>query len=429
MKWSIRHRFEAGHFLCPTNNLLGYMTVDDQMVIEPEGAKTVRLIYYMFLAGYTAMDIAERMTSAKRRTGWLRKDIDGNDIYNTRWSSSSVMNILRNEKYSGDIRAQKTFTVSYLTHEKRKNSGEMPSYWQDDHHEGIVSREVYALAQKIIASNRYNSRNSSYSLSLSVISEGLLRGFVPLNRAWAGSELEEYRGVSDTVCWGKTQLRSVRLSPIHQFEVLRSEYTKNQITPTLTITEKHIVANTYCRSVMGNVEFVEFLLHPRERLLAIRAASSEQSNAIRWAESHNEATRTLPFTAGVIPRLLYEMMNWESGWKFKAKGQYRINGNETILIFSLAETVAYIPIMQLNQYGEDQFIGWNPPIFPYEWNSQLVGPSLISSLTSARMHLFDFFGEWDVQSNATKPEAFARKRPLSKDEIQAAIEALDPETL
>lgn len=429
MKWSVRRRFEEGHFLCPTNNLLGYMTVDDQMVIEPEGAKTVRLIYYMFLAGYPASEIAERMTAAKRRTGWLRKDSEGRDVYNTRWSPGSVMNILRNERYSGDIRAQKTYTVSYLTHEKRRNCGEMPSYWQEDHHEGIVSREVYAIAQKIIASNRYSGKDTHYSLSLSVIPEGLLRGFVPLNRAWAGSDLEEYLGVSDAAGWNLDERRSVRLSPTHQFEVLRAEYTQNQATPTLTFTEKHIYANNLCRSMMGNVEYVEFLIHPRERLLAIRASSAGQSNAVRWARRDDDGWKALTFTSGIIPGLIYELMNWEAGWKFKARGQYRIKGQEAILIFSLVETAAYIPIIQVDQYGEDRFIGWNQPIYPYEWRRQLVGPLLASAIASARMHLVDYFDVWDVQALASRPQAYERKRPLSKEEIQEEIEALDPETL
>ena len=429
MKWSIRHRFEAGHFLCPTNNLLGYMTVDDQMVIEPEGAKTVRLIYYMFLAGYSANEIADRMTAAKRRTGWLRKDAEGQDIYNTRWSQGSVMNILRNERYCGDVRAQKTFTVSYLTHEKRRNSGEMPSYWQNDHHEGIVTRDVYSLAQKIIASNRFSIRNSKYSLSLSVITEGLLRGFIPLNRTWAGSDLEEYQGVSDTVSWSNSQLRSIRLSSIHQFEVLRAEYATNQTMPTLTFTEKSIYANSFCRTVMDHVEHVEFLLHPRERLLAIRASNPDHNNAVRWVRRQQNNPFPVSFSSGVISKLVFELMNWEPGWKFKAKGQFRKKGNEVILMFSLAETAAYIPIMQMDQYGEDRFIGWNRPIYPFEWHRQLTGPSLINSITCARMHLVDYFGEWNIQSQANKPPEFERKKPLSKAEIQEAIEALDPETL
>jgi DNA invertase Pin-like site-specific DNA recombinase len=45
MLWSLERRFSNKNFLCPTTTLLGYDKVDGEMVIEPEGAKTVRLIY------------------------------------------------------------------------------------------------------------------------------------------------------------------------------------------------------------------------------------------------------------------------------------------------------------------------------------------------------------------------------------------------
>ena len=45
--------FDDGKHLCPTRNLLGYEKDGKYMMkVEPEGAKTVRLIYDLFLAGY-----------------------------------------------------------------------------------------------------------------------------------------------------------------------------------------------------------------------------------------------------------------------------------------------------------------------------------------------------------------------------------------
>ena len=44
------------------------------------------------------------------------------------WSASSVLTVLRNEKYVGDIEMQKTITKDFLTHRSTINKGEAPRY-------------------------------------------------------------------------------------------------------------------------------------------------------------------------------------------------------------------------------------------------------------------------------------------------------------
>jgi DNA invertase Pin-like site-specific DNA recombinase len=107
-QWS----YQREEFFCPTKFLLGYDTDDDgNMVIEPEGAKTVRAIFTLYLAGNSAADIARTMTELQRPTG----------KNNLVWSSSSVMNVIRNERYCGDILAPKSRVVDVLEHIRSRN--------------------------------------------------------------------------------------------------------------------------------------------------------------------------------------------------------------------------------------------------------------------------------------------------------------------
>ena len=59
------------------------------------------------------------------------------------WRSTVVLKILRNEKYCGDLKQKKTITPDYLTHRKQYNHGEEAFICLSDHHEPIVSREVW----------------------------------------------------------------------------------------------------------------------------------------------------------------------------------------------------------------------------------------------------------------------------------------------
>ena len=64
-----------------------------------------------------------------------------------------VIKILKNEKYAGDLVQKKSYTPDFLTHEKRRNTGQVPLITIREHHEPIISREIWDLAQERLARN------------------------------------------------------------------------------------------------------------------------------------------------------------------------------------------------------------------------------------------------------------------------------------
>ena len=113
MNASIEMRFSNGILLTPAP--LGYDNDEDgRLIINDEEAQTIRLIFFMYLYGYSCQDIADKLTELKLKT---KKG-------NTRWNAGSVLQILRNERYCGDVMARKTFTPNYLDHKSKKNTGQ-----------------------------------------------------------------------------------------------------------------------------------------------------------------------------------------------------------------------------------------------------------------------------------------------------------------
>ena len=79
-----------------------------------------------------------RMNGAKK--GQLYSNLDDG------WNSERISCIVQNERYMGDVLAQKHYTTDYLTHEVKVNKGEVPQYYIRDHHPGIVSKKLYKQA-------------------------------------------------------------------------------------------------------------------------------------------------------------------------------------------------------------------------------------------------------------------------------------------
>ena len=62
---------------------------------------------------------------------------------NSKWTATTIRAILANEKYTGDVIFQKTYTDENFN--RHINYGEVDQYMAPDHHEAIISHEDLTL--------------------------------------------------------------------------------------------------------------------------------------------------------------------------------------------------------------------------------------------------------------------------------------------
>lgn len=131
--WGQRKRFADGKINIPYGRFLGYEKGEDGLpkIIEKEAA-AIRKIYRLFLKGKTYTGIAKQLTEENILTPGGKK----------KWSSSTVKSILLNEKYKGYALLQKSYTVDFLTKKTKINEGEVPQYYVENSHPGIIERKL-----------------------------------------------------------------------------------------------------------------------------------------------------------------------------------------------------------------------------------------------------------------------------------------------
>ena len=136
MRWSYQKRMENGTFLgCAAP--YGYALKDGKLSVIPEEAAIIQNIFAMRLAGFGQESIAKTLN----RQGIPTRE-------GTPWYVSKIHYILTNEKYVGDSLLQKKYTSNALSHERKRNKGELPRYYLHDSHQGLVSRECFEVIQK-----------------------------------------------------------------------------------------------------------------------------------------------------------------------------------------------------------------------------------------------------------------------------------------
>ena len=130
-------------------NILGYDKVGKEFVINEEQAKTVRMIYDMYLDGMGMKKIQYALEAAGRKTSTGL----------TRWQSSYISRILNNPFYCGTIVYRKEYVPDYLEQKKIRNWGEVEKIAIEGSHEPIVTKEEFAKVRKILDSKSFSIDN------------------------------------------------------------------------------------------------------------------------------------------------------------------------------------------------------------------------------------------------------------------------------
>lgn len=137
-RWGKRQAMKSGHVAMQYKQLLGYEKgPDGKPRIVPEQAETVRFIYDRYLAGDSIREIKAALEGQGIPT------VSGK----AEWMASHIRSILTNEKYCGDVLLQKNFIQDCISKKVIPNTGQLPKYLIQNHHEGIVSRETFDAVQ------------------------------------------------------------------------------------------------------------------------------------------------------------------------------------------------------------------------------------------------------------------------------------------
>lgn len=142
VRLGLQFRYQQGKVQVNHNWFLGYTKNEDgHLIIDPEQAEVVKRIYREYLSGISFFKI--------------KKSLEADGILNgagrSKWNESNIKQILTNEKYIGDALLQKTYTVDVLEKKRESNKGQVPKYYVEKSHEGIIPKDIFLKVQEEIA--------------------------------------------------------------------------------------------------------------------------------------------------------------------------------------------------------------------------------------------------------------------------------------
>ncbi|WP_040210868.1 recombinase family protein [Clostridium polynesiense] len=148
MKWTMRRKFERGEIVINTKRFMGYNKDEyGDLIIDREQARIVKRIFDMYLNGMGMFSIASYLNKEKVPS-----------LTGRGWSDAAIKVILTNEKYKGDFILQKYYVPESRRKSSVRNKGEIQSYYIEDNHPAIVTREEWERVQQIMEKRKIQRR-------------------------------------------------------------------------------------------------------------------------------------------------------------------------------------------------------------------------------------------------------------------------------
>ena len=140
VKKGLKMKMERGE-LVGFQGCLGYNYDPEtkSISINKQEVEIVKYIFRRYIEGVGGMVISREL----EEQGYL------SPRGNKKWNETTVLGIIKNEKYKGDLLMGKTFTVDPISKRRLGNFGEQDKFYIEKHHEPIISEEDFEKAQGI----------------------------------------------------------------------------------------------------------------------------------------------------------------------------------------------------------------------------------------------------------------------------------------
>ena len=165
VKKSLRINKENGNFV-GSSVIYGYKKNPEdihKLIVDDEAADIVREIFNMYLLGMTKSEIAKELNKREVMTPALYKKTHNlgytKPKKDNKWDYEIIDRILRDENYTGTLVQGKRRNENYISHKEVKNP-EKDWIKFENHHEELVSKEVFDKVQEMLKVQRRSTNKN-----------------------------------------------------------------------------------------------------------------------------------------------------------------------------------------------------------------------------------------------------------------------------
>ena len=183
------------------------------------------------------------------------------------------------------------------------------------------------------------------------------------------------------------------------YQVVRREFFSHRYDPTLTIKDNSITFNNACISRLDEVIYIQVLVNPTAEKLVIRPCDEGARDAIRWCVARDDKRKSREITCRLFTAKLYDLMGWETLYRYKLQGTTINYRGEQMFVFDLASTEVYLPKMNETDENGNSHTRKARIMYPSSWRDSF-GLTVEEHTQSSQVDLSEAYGFMDADEKA-----------------------------
>ena len=153
------------------------------------------------------------------------------------------------------------------------------------------------------------------------------------------------------------------------YQVVRGEFFAHIFEPSVTLNREKVSVNVACLRKLPDTEYVQFLVNPTEKKLAVKPCSEEIKDSFCWCTGEGKKRKPKSITCRIFFGKVMSLMNWNPEYRYKILGKMIRTKSDLLFVFDLNCAETY----RCREGGKDN--SSRSPIYPDSWKNQFGVPA------------------------------------------------------
>jgi hypothetical protein len=195
------------------------------------------------------------------------------------------------------------------------------------------------------------------------------------------------------------------------FQVVRGEFFAHTYEPSFTFNNYKVSLNTACIRKLPDVNFVQILVNPQDKKLAVRPCSEDEKDSFRWCSASEKKRSPKQITCRMFFAKVISLMGWNPSYRYKILGKLIHSDNELLFVFDLTTPEIYTSTAKNDEKPKIS----RTPLYPAEWKNQF-GLPVEEHQNCIQVNIFDGYAVFGIQENRRKLSTSAAEATESEVE-------------
>lgn len=181
------------------------------------------------------------------------------------------------------------------------------------------------------------------------------------------------------------------------FQVVRGEFFAHIYEPSFTFSNNKVFVNTACIKKLPEFDYVQILVNPDERKLAVRPCKEEEKDSFRWCSATAKRSPK-QITCRMFFAKVMSLMNWNINYRYKVLGKLIRSGGELLFVFDLESAEIYKQTVK----DDGKSVSSRTPSYPEDWKTQF-GLPIEEHKSTIQVNTFKGYAVFGLQKEETQP--------------------------